>query len=184
MRIWIVALALIAWSHLASADHHEPRNYIEYSDTLASAGQPTEDHLDALAGDGLKRVVYIAYSDHDGSLEHEDRIAKDLGLEFIQIPVEWDAPTAADYALFAAVMRAAPDKPTLLHCQANYRASAFAMLYRVLELGVALPEAKADMNSIWTPNDVWTDFLRAMLQGAGVDPDCDGCDWTPWKPEH
>ncbi|MEL7311117.1 MAG: protein tyrosine phosphatase family protein [Pseudomonadota bacterium] len=166
------------------ADDHKPRNYISYSPIFASAGQPTEAHLTQLIGAGVQRVVYIAYSDHDGSLAHEDRIVSSLGADFVQIPVRWDAPQLGDYQLFAAVMNAAPDKSTLLHCQANYRASAFAMLYRVIELDVPLSEAKADMNSIWTPDETWTQFILDVLSGAGVNADCDNCDWTPWRPDH
>lgn len=167
----------------AFADDHQPRNYLEYSDVFASAGQPTENHLNEIIRGGVERIVYVAYSDHKGSLEHEDRIVSDLGADFIQIPVRWDAPRPGDYALFAAVMRADPEKPTLLHCQANYRASAFAMLYRVIELGVPVADAKADMNSVWTPNETWTDYILATLESADIDPYCGGCDWTPWRPE-
>ena len=166
------------------ADDHEPRNYVSYSPTFASAGQPTEAHLTQLIGEGVERVVYIAYSDHDGSLVHEDRSVSSLGADFVQIPVRWDAPQLSDYHVFAAVMNAAPNKSTLLHCQANYRASAFAMLYRVIELEVPLADAKADMNAIWTPDETWTQFIRDALSDAGIDADCDGCDWTPWRPDH
>ena len=182
MRHLIACLGLIACV-AAGAEHHEVRNYRAYSDTFASAGQPSESQLEEFAAAGVKRVIYLAYSDHDGSLAHEDRIVRELGMEYIQIPVAWDAPTRSDYDLFAAVMRTAPDTATLLHCQANFRASAFAMLYRVLEGGVPLAEAKADMNEVWTPNTVWTDFVLAVLRAEGVDPACDGCDWTPWRPE-
>ncbi|MEM1371170.1 MAG: protein tyrosine phosphatase family protein [Pseudomonadota bacterium] len=166
-----------------AAEDEDVRNYAEYSATFASAGQPTQAQLKMLIEGGVQRIIYIAYSDHKGSLAAEDRLVRDLGAEYIQIPVAWQAPARADYDLFAAVMNAAPAKPTLLHCQANFRASAFAMLYRVLEQGVPVAQAKADMNAVWTPNETWTDFVRQVLMDEGIDPDCEGCDWTPWQPE-
>ncbi|MEM9172800.1 MAG: protein tyrosine phosphatase family protein [Pseudomonadota bacterium] len=165
------------------ADDTLPRNYLAYSDSFASAGQPSAAQLKQLADAGLERVIYIAYSDHDGSLANEDRIVKSLGLDYVHIPVEWTAPTRGDYEQFAAAMRAAPDKRTLLHCQANFRASAFALLYRVLEQDIPLAQAKADMNQVWTPTPVWNDLVLSILRDNGVDSDCEGCDWTPHIPE-
>jgi len=93
--------------------------------------------------------------------------------------VAWRAPQAGDYYLFAQAMQLAPERKTLLHCQANFRASSFALLYRVLELGVPLAQAKTDMNKVWTPNSIWTQFILDVLKDNDVDPNCSGCDWTP-----
>lgn len=181
--LWCLTCCLIgAVPTTASADD-EVINYVAYSPVFASAGQPTATQLGALHDAGLERIVYIAYSDHERSLQHEDRVAKKLGMEYIHIPVEWNEPTASDFALFASVMQSAPDKPTLLHCQMNFRATAFAMLYRVIFDDVPLAEAKADMNAVWTPNQIWTDFILARLDEAGIDAACDGCDWTPATPQ-
>ena len=46
-------------------------------------------------------------------------------------------------------MNAAKGKEVLVHCFANYRASAFVYLYRVLEGNVAPEEAEKDMRAIW-----------------------------------
>ena len=154
-------------------------NYRGYTETFASSGQPSEQQLQDAQAAGFERVVYIAFSDHRNSLPREDRIVKNLGLEYVQIPVIWDAPTHGDYEAFAAVMQRNPSKKTLLHCQVNYRASAFAFLYRVLHDGVGVADAKADMNAVWTPNDKWTQFVREVLSTHGISPDCEGCDWTP-----
>jgi hypothetical protein len=103
---------------------------------------------------------------------------KELGMDYVQVPVIWDAPTMADFYAFAGAMQREPDKKTLLHCQANYRASAFAFLYRVLYQGVTVAEAKADMNSIWTPNETWRNLIFTVLADNDISPDCEDCDWT------
>ena len=153
-------------------------NFRSYDPGFASAGQPTPAQLESARDAGFERIIYIAFSDHANSLPNEDRVVKSLGLDYAQIPVDWDAPTHADFEAFAGIMNSRRQK-TLLHCQVNYRASAFAMLYRVLHAGVDLAEAKADMNGVWTPDETWTQFLRSVLEAHGVAPDCDGCDWTP-----
>lgn len=153
-------------------------NYFEYSPSFASAGQPTEAQLKLQQQQGVERVVYLAFSDQERSLPAEDRIVKNLGMNYLQVPVDWKAPQKRDYYLFAQAMQLEPERKTLLHCQANFRASAFALLYRVLSLGVPLVEAKADMNSTWVPNTVWTAFVLEVLAENGVDSNCEGCDWV------
>lgn len=154
-------------------------HYIAYSDRFASSGQPSADQLKAQKAAGVERVIYIAFSDQKHSLPAEDRIAKELGLNYLHIPVDWTAPQKRDYYLFAQAMLLEPERKTLLHCQANYRATAFALLYRVLENDVPLATAKADMNSIWVPNSVWTNFILDVLKDNNVATDCENCDWTP-----
>ena len=152
-------------------------NYRSYSDSFASSGQPTESQIQGLPKEGFQRVVYIAFSDQERSLPNEDRLVKELGMEYVHIPVDWNAPTPSDFALFAGAMHRSPKK-TLLHCQANYRASAFAFLYRTIFENIPVAQAKDDMNDVWVLNQTWTDFVHNTLLAHGIDPNCDGCDWT------
>lgn len=152
-------------------------NFREYSPGFASAGQPTAGQLEAIRDAGYERIVYIAFSTDRNAIAGEDKLVRDLGMEYIHIPVVWDAPTVADYESFAAVMTRDADKKTLLHCQVNMRATVFALLYRVVEQGVPLAEAKADMNTVWEPNTTWRQLIFDVLAAHGIAPDCDGCNW-------
>ena len=164
---------------IASADESgEIVNFREYSPVFASAGQPNAEQLAQVREAGFERVIYIAYSDQENSLSNEDRVVKSLGMEYVHIPVEWNAPTASDFALFAAAMQSGGEKKTLLHCQVNYRASAFSFLYRVIYQDVPVAQAKADMNTVWTPNETWRALIFAVLAEQGISPQCDGCDWS------
>ena len=185
LRTVIVALLLSLAGGVVDARAQQeaelelPINYVSYGSSFASAGQPTAEQLKALADDGFERIIYIAFSDQDRSLPHEDRLVRQLGMTYLHIPVDFQTPLVSEYELFAAAMKQAPEAKTLLHCQVNFRATAFSLLYRVIELGVPLKEAKAAMNAIWTPNAAWTEFLLTALDKYDIDPDCDGCDWTP-----
>ncbi len=153
-------------------------NFRSYSESFASAGQPTAEQLASVKEAGYERVIYLAFSDHENSLAQEDRVVIGLGMQYLHLPIDWNAPTVDDFGVFAATMRSNPDKKTLLHCQVNYRASAFSLLYRVIYEGVSLADAKADMNSVWTPNGTWRDLIFAVLAEHGISPDCPGCDWS------
>jgi protein tyrosine phosphatase (PTP) superfamily phosphohydrolase (DUF442 family) len=152
-------------------------NYREYSPTFSSSGQPSSGQLRAVREAGFGRVVFLAYSDHHDSLDGEDRLVRDLGMEYIQIPVEWEAPEPGDFRHFAAVMQARPERKTLVHCQVNFRASAFSFLYRVLYEEVPMDQAFDDLNGIWVPNATWRELIFRVLEEHGRSPDCDSCLW-------
>jgi protein tyrosine phosphatase (PTP) superfamily phosphohydrolase (DUF442 family) len=174
--VFIAALTLSC--SLFAGSLNEIKNYLEYSPDFSSAGQPSREQLALLKNEGFERVVYIAFANSKGAISDEDQVVKDLGMDYAQVPVAWDAPTKADFDAFAAVMQSAPEKKTLLHCQANYRATAFAFLYRVLFLDVPLAEAKSDMNTIWQPDGAWKDLVFEVLEDNGISPQCQGCDWA------
>ncbi|MEQ8861640.1 MAG: protein tyrosine phosphatase family protein [Pseudomonadales bacterium] len=154
-------------------------NYRAYSPTFASAGQPTREQFALIRDAGFERVVYIAFSDGGQAIADEDVVVKGLGMRYLHIPVVWSDPLPEEFETFAAFMRQAPDAKTLLHCQVNARATAFSFLYRVIYEDVPVAEAKADMNTVWQPNQTWRDFIFAVLERHGRSPLCDGCDWTP-----
>jgi protein tyrosine phosphatase (PTP) superfamily phosphohydrolase (DUF442 family) len=171
-------LGLLLPGLVLSAELSDIRNYKQYSESFSSAGQPTREQLELVKAAGFERVAYIAFSNSRGAIVDEDAIVRELGMDYVQVPVIWDAPTTSDFYAFAGAMQREPDKRTLLHCQANFRASAFAFLYRVLYQDVPVAQAKADMNTIWTPNETWRDLIFTVLEDNGVSPHCEGCDWS------
>lgn len=171
----LVAVATVGFA----AELSEISNFRQYSPVFASSGQPTRDQLEMIDAAGFQRIIYIAFSNGSKALLNEDEIVKDLGMEYMHIPVIWDKPTAADFYAFADVMGRYPEKKTLLHCQVNFRASVFSFLYRVLYKDVDIATAKADMNAVWQPNETWRDLIFAVLEENGKSADCPDCDWTP-----
>jgi len=153
-------------------------NYREYSATFASSGQPTKEQLGVLRKNGFERIVYIAFTSSGNAYADEDQLVRKLGMDYVQIPVDWDKPGINDFHAFAGVMETGPTRKTLLHCQVNYRASAFSFLYRVIYEDVSVAEAKKDLNDVWQPNETWTQFILAVLNENDIAAECDACDWT------
>lgn len=179
-----LVLAFILPSSVALADSLEDiRNYKQYSDSFASAGQPTAEQLRILKEQNFDQVIYIAFSNSHGAIGNEDELIKNLGLAYLQVPVSWDKPTKRDFHSVATLLKDSKGKKTLLHCQANYRASAFAFLYRVIYEDIDIAQAKADMNEIWHPDKQWRNLIFEVLTNHGISPDCDGCDWSVPKQE-
>lgn len=160
--------AMSATGTAAAAGLEGLNNYLEYSPRLSSSGQPTAAELEALRDAGFERIVYIAFSDHENALPNADRLAKSLGMEYLHVPVDWEAPAASDFYLVAGALDEAPHKRTLIHCQVNYRASAFAFLYRVIYEAVPVAAARADMERIWQPNETWQRYIDSLLEENDV----------------
>jgi protein tyrosine phosphatase (PTP) superfamily phosphohydrolase (DUF442 family) len=175
-RLYLSLLVFAAGGASASELADIPA-YIEYSPTFSSSGQPNAEQLETLKNRGFQRIVYLAYTDQDQSLPFEDRLVKGLGMDFLHVPVDWHAPAKGDFYLYAGAVRQEPSKRTLLHCQVNYRASAFAFLYRVLHEDVAVAEAKRDLNRVWRPNETWRKLIFEVLEENDKSPYCEGCDW-------
>ncbi|MGA9572505.1 MAG: protein tyrosine phosphatase family protein [Lysobacterales bacterium] len=152
-------------------------NYRQYSPYLSSSGQPGTDEIKALKEAGFQRVIYLAFSDNKSALEHEDRVVKSLGMDYLHIPVDFDSPAVDDFEDFAAVLNRDRTIRTLLHCQINLRASTFSFLYRVIYDGVPMARAKSDLDGIWQPDKIWYRFIVDVLARHGLSPACDDCDW-------
>lgn len=179
IRITIAAMLIssLAASIASANELSDISNYREYSSTFSSSGQPTKDQLKLLKDDGFERIVYIAFSNNGNAFADEDIVVKELGMDYLHIPVNWDQPTDSDFYMFAGAMSLTPERKTLLHCQVNYRASAFSFLYRVLYEDVPVAVAKADMNTVWQPNETWQKLIFEILEENGESPHCDGCSW-------
>ena len=177
-NVMAVVVTLCAITSPVNADELSViTNFREYSPGLASSGQPLETQFEMLRSEGFERIIYLAFTNSGKSIEGEDVIVKDLGMEYVHIPVVWEKPLASDFYAFADVMQRYPDKKTLVHCQVNYRASAFSFLYRVLYEDVGVASAKADMNKVWQPDETWRDLIFSILEENGKSAQCDRCNW-------
>ena len=142
-------------------------NYWFYHEKLSSSGMPTAEQMKEIAEAGVKVVINLALKTSQGALENEDTLVQSLGMKYIHIPVEWSDPTRQDLDDFFNAMDAHKEEKVFVHCQANYRASSFIMLYRVHRLGWKKEEAIPVMERMWNPEDfpVWQKFLDDNLTG-------------------
>ena len=139
-------------------------NYRMVDASLSTAGQPTEAELRAVADEGFEVVINLAlHDDPRYSLPDEAGLAGSLGLTYVHIPVQFDAPSEADLLAFFDAMDAHRERKRLVHCAANKRVTAFLGLYRVIRQKWEPEEAFALMNEVWTPNRVWSSFIADML---------------------
>jgi len=102
-------------------------------------------------------------STSDNAIAHEGSIVTGLGMSYVHIPVNFQAPSAEDFRTFSQVMDAFDGRRVFVHCAANMRVSAFVFLHRVLRQRVPVAEAERDLQAIWQPDEVWSRFIREQL---------------------
>ncbi len=132
-------------------------NWRRRSQLLTTSGQPDEAELGDIARLGVATVVNLGLHTHPRALPDEATSVAALGMRYVHIPVDFDAPTELDYAKFLAAMADAGDRPVHVHCILNARVSAFLHRYRRATIGNA--ESRAELESIWRPGGVWAAFL-------------------------
>ena len=98
-------------------------NFLQLSDRIATAGQPTIDRYPAIAAAGYQVVINLALTDSPSALADECAISSNLGLEYINIPVIWTEPILADFQEFMNIMNKYSAQKVFVHCAANKRST-------------------------------------------------------------
>jgi uncharacterized protein (TIGR01244 family) len=140
-------------------------NYQFLNEKLSSSGMPTAEQMKEVANAGVQVVINLALKTSPGALPNEASLVESLGMKYIHIPVEWKNPTNQNLDDFFTALDEHREEKVLVHCQANYRASSFVMLYRVLRQGWKEEDAIPIMEKMWNPEDfpVWQKFIDDNL---------------------
>jgi protein tyrosine phosphatase (PTP) superfamily phosphohydrolase (DUF442 family) len=146
------------------ATHQGPAmNFHRINPQLATGGHFVGDAAAELARQGVTLVIDLR--DEPPAEEREQLEA--VGIRWVNIPVVWAAPERADFEDFSKLMAANKSESVFVQCQANYRASAMTYLYRVARQGVSEPEARKDLDAIWTPEGTWELYMDEILETEG-----------------
>jgi len=141
-------------------------HFEKVSDLLSCAGQPTESQLKQLAEEGYQVIVNIGLLNTKYALPGEAAIVEALGMDYFHIPVVFENPEVNELASFTSYMDKCSTKKVLVHCAANYRASAFIGLY-LFSRGVFTEEEMHHfIDDVWQPNLVWQSFIKDALNNV------------------
>lgn len=165
-----LAIALQAAVTLAAATEpvlHAP-NVVVIAERLVTSGQPRAEALAGLAAQGYGAVVYLAPPTVSDAVSGEADILRRQGLEFVNVPIDFGKPTAADFEAFTVAMGRLRERKLLVHCQVNFRASSMTFLWRVI-VGRERPETAYEaVARVWSPDATWKAFMRERLRQADV----------------
>ena len=138
-------------------------NYRRLTERIATAGQPSEEELAAVARAGFEVVVNLALHDAEYSLPDERKTVESLGLRYVHIPVAWERPSRPDLERFFEVMEECANRRVFIHCAANKRVSVFVALHRRLRQGWSAQAIMPDVLAVWEPNEIWHRFMQQLI---------------------
>lgn len=134
-------------------------NFKQVSDLLACAGQPREGQLQSIADNGYKVVINLGLADGKYALADEAASVAKLGLAYHHLPIIFDDPQLSELVDFIKLMNEHSHQKTLVHCAANYRASAFTGLYLFSADSLNQYEMQQFIEDVWQPDGIWQQFI-------------------------
>ena len=145
---------------------NELYNYKFFHEKLSSSGMPTAEQMKSVAEAGVQLVINLAPHDVKKAIPNEPELVEALGMPYSNIPVNGGTPTKDGLNIFMDAMDANQDKKIHVHCEANFRASAFIAMYRILRLGWKPEEALEIMHTIWDDDayPVWKMFIEDAIK--------------------
>lgn len=145
-------------------------NYRAVSERVATSGRVEPGQLAELANASFEVMINLLPDESEYAVPGEREIVEGQGIEYLYLPIDFAAPTLADYEQFRNLMSQVGDRKLLVHCAANYRVSAFYSRYAI-ETGLwSTGQADDFMLSIWQPADYppWPRWLQEVEQhGSG-----------------
>lgn len=137
---------------------------------LWSSGQLSERDISGLPELGIDTVINLALPSSSNALPCESDLVTELGMAYIQIPVEWTDPRLEQLSQFFGVMKACVGHKVWVHCAKNMRVSAFIYLYRRIVLAESSQEASYPMREVWDPNEIWQAFMENAIRKHAASP--------------
>ncbi len=159
-KLSIVLFASLSMNVSAAEPLAEIKNFRILSTQFANAGMPTPEEFKLIHQQGYQHIINLI----PGDFSHEQQQVTSLGMSFEQIAVDWHQPTLENFQQFVKLMQQYQKEKVLVHCQLNYRASAFSYLYQVTQLGVSTKLANNQMITVWQPEGTWLEFIDMVEQ--------------------
>ena len=151
MRLFSVLLLLAAGGAFAQELAQEQAvpaeisgipNYYRLREDIATAGQPTDEALEAVKESGFKAVLNLR-TEQEGSLEEAPKVEA-LGLKYYNIPIGRDGFSPEKVEKFHEIIEDPSNRPILVHCASSNRVGAMWFINEVLKEGRDEEEALAE----------------------------------------
>ena len=147
----------------------ESYNFRRIHDRLTTSGLVSTAQLSDLLAEGYGALINLLPDTNEYAVADEARIVREQGLDYVYIPVAFEAPRRSDLEAFVDALDTLTDKKTHVHCAANYRVSAFYSLYALRRGLCTEAEADALVSDLWNPADhpVWLAFITDERRRIG-----------------
>jgi len=124
-------------------------NYTKVDAVVACGGATETGALEGLKKDGFKAVINLREASEAGAnIDENAAKAKALGLNYIHIPFNGQAPQAKTFDDFLAAVSNKANQPVFVHCASANRVGAVWLAKRVLQDGWEVPKATEEAKMI------------------------------------
>jgi uncharacterized protein (TIGR01244 family) len=124
-------------------------NYTRVDAVVACGGATETGALEGLKKDGFKAVINLREASEAGAnIEDNAAKAKALGLNYIHIPINGQAPQPRSVDDFLAAVSNKANHPVFIHCGSANRVGAVWLVKRVLQDGWTVEKATEEAKMI------------------------------------
>jgi uncharacterized protein (TIGR01244 family) len=125
----------------------EIEKFHRVDDRVATGAQPTLAQIASLAQEGFRTVInFREPSEHDAAAE--EAAVRDLGMDYVAIPVRTSDPKDAQADAFLKVTSDTRIYPVFIHCGTANRVAAFWMIRRMVIDGWSAAGAEMEAREI------------------------------------
>jgi uncharacterized protein (TIGR01244 family) len=159
----LVASSAAAASQEPAKDASSIKNFLRVDKQICTGGQPTMAELEKLKQEGVRAIINLRRPS-EYNAEEEAAKARELGLRYINIPVDSSDPKDAQVEEFLKATDDPANRPAFIHCHSANRVGAFWMIRRVLRDGWPVEKAEEEAKKIGMrnpqPHEFALDYIR------------------------
>lgn len=129
---------------------------VKFSEAIIIGPQPSREELQQLKEEGFKSIINLREEGEEEqplSPQEEGKIAGDLGLEYVHIPVSMDTMSEDKVDRFRERL-ASLAEPIYVHCRSGKRSGAFTMMHSAVEQGMSGEDALEEAEDMGFECDV------------------------------
>jgi protein tyrosine phosphatase (PTP) superfamily phosphohydrolase (DUF442 family) len=138
--------------------------FLPISATIATSGQPATEQFSDIRSQGYSLIINLATPASSNWNSQEKSIVESLGMEYINISIDWEYPTLDDFENLADLIDTNTERKIWIHCAKNMRVSAMIYLYHRLRKGYTEETSRRYLDRIWQPNKIWQNFIDATIE--------------------
>lgn len=138
--------------------------YLELDARVGTGGQPTDEGLRQLSQKGYKVIINLRTPNEGVDLSAEEKRARELGLQYFNIPVVSTAPQEEQAWEFLKLMEELKKEQVFVHCASANRVGSFMMIQRAVKEGVSVEQAENEADRIGLRSETLRRFSRDFIE--------------------
>jgi uncharacterized protein (TIGR01244 family) len=139
-------------------------NYTKVDAVVACGGATETTALEGLKKDGFKAVINLRQPSEQGAnIEQNAAKAKELGLNYISLPLNGQSPDPKVVDEFLAAVANKSNQPVFIHCGSASRVGAVWLVKRVLQDGWTVEKATEEARMIGLRSEALEKFALSYI---------------------